>query len=195
MNIIQIGANSGNDHVYEYIKTHQHSIQKAILVEPMPLVVDDLKKQYEGFTNVIIEQVAITIKQVKSVVLYYDKQSPNFQVSTLNRKHLVDHGCPEDWITSTKVKALTFDQLMAKHNMMHLEYLFIDAEGMDIPIINNIDLTKYRINNIVFEAQHADGVNTRAENLSNLINRLNENNYTVGGTNDPLSMIATYKGH
>ena len=45
MNIIQIGANNGKDNVFDFIKENKDSLELAILIEPIPFIINELTSQ------------------------------------------------------------------------------------------------------------------------------------------------------
>lgn len=178
MNVIQIGANTGKDSVYDFLNDNKSDVELIILVEPIPFIIDELKSQYESFDNVIIENIAISDDEVTEFDIFYEDNS-NYEVSSFSKTHLLDHGCPEYKIKTIKVPSLTINQLLEKHKIYELDYLFLDAEGLDVHIISKIDFTKFKIKNLIFEVAHTDGVNTRGENYHIIMNWLESLGYTM----------------
>lgn len=189
MKLIQIGANSGKDDVFNFILNNKSCIDLVILVEPIPFIINNLKQNYESIDNIIIENIAISDEDVSEFVLYYEENS-NYEVSSFSKRHILNHGCPEHKIKSINVPCLTINQLLEKHNLVELDYLYIDTEGLDVHIIASIDYSKYKINNIIFETAHTDGVNTRGINYSEIMNYLNSLGYSLT-PQDNLNMKAS----
>jgi FkbM family methyltransferase len=179
MKIIQVGANSGNDEVYHFIKNHIHEIDIVILVEPMPYVLDKLKLNYQLFKNIHIEPVAIVPSDQNKLVLYYEKNSINYEVCSFSKQHLLDHGCPEYKIEKIEVAATSINNLMKKYNLDQIDYLFIDTEGLDISIIKDLDFNLYTFNNIIFESAHTDGVFQKGQNYNNIVDYLHNLGYNI----------------
>jgi FkbM family methyltransferase len=50
----------------------------------------------------------------------------------------------ETFITALEPTCLTFDQLMAKHEVEHVDFVNIDVEGLDHEVLLSIDLERYR---------------------------------------------------
>jgi FkbM family methyltransferase len=197
MNVVQIGANDGQDHIYEYVEKHVNKINKLILVEPLPQLLPILKDRYSKLQiNVEYENVAITDKESeKPLEFYFDIDGGNgtstYETSTLYRSHLVNLGCPDKKIGVITVPTITFDQLMAKYGLTELHALYIDAEGHDYYIIKSIDFKKYKIHTIHFELDHMDGTGQVGKNADDVKKYLEENNYNVA-SNRPNS-TATLK--
>lgn len=181
MNIIQIGANSGNDHVFNFVSQNKDSINKLILVEPMSVLENSLKECYKDFPQTIIENVAIVPNKTTEKMVFYHANSGNYEVSTFNPTHLLGHGLPEKDLTSSLVSVMTFSELMEKHNLTELDNLFIDTEGMDCNIIRSIDLKRFKIKKIQFESAHSDGINLRGSNFESAVEYLQNHNYEISG--------------
>lgn len=193
MNIIQIGANNGKDHVFDFVTKNVDSLKKIILIEPVPFIIDDLKNQYEPFKDKVhIENIAIYHNEdEKYLTLYYLKNS-NYEVTSFSREHVVIHNpspitYPMDEI---KVPCLTINQVIEKYDVFDLDYLYIDTEGLDVYIISSIDFEKCNIKNIIFEMTHSDGAFQTGENLNQTVNYLQQLGYNVSQL-DSLNLIAT----
>jgi FkbM family methyltransferase len=189
MKIIQIGANSGNDNVQQFITDHKEDIDLAILVEPIPFVLDKLKENYKDFPNVIIENLAISDKETEKLTLYYEKDS-NYELSSFRKQHLIDCRCDLNKIESLDINCLTINQLFDKYELTEIDYLYIDTEGLDVYIVNSIDFNKFKIKNIIFEAIHADGTQQIGTNYKQTIEHLKKLGYDLSPM-DVLNIKAT----
>jgi FkbM family methyltransferase len=178
LKIIQIGANSGNDHVFDFISKNHNEIDLAILVEPIPFIISELKDQYKTYNNIIIENIAISDENITDFTLYYVENS-NYELSSFSKQHILDHGCPEPKIKSVIVPSLTINQLLDKYNIIELDYLYIDTEGLDVHILGSIDYFKYKINNIIFEIAHTDGAKRQGSNFLEITNYLKNLGYSL----------------
>lgn len=192
MNILQIGANSGNDYVAQFINSNVDDIGLAILVEPIPFVLKLLKSRYKHIQAVKIEPIAISTDEKETTLTLYYEDNSNYEVSSSSKKHLIDHGCSESKIKSIDVDALTVNKLMEKYNLTELDHLFIDAEGLDVHIIASLNFKKYKFKNITFEIAHTDGVRKQSDNYREIIDYLTKLGYLVEYP-DGLNAIATLK--
>lgn len=193
MKIIQIGANLGNDSVAEFINNNINDIKLAILVEPIPFVLDLLKSRYCQFKTVKIEPIAISTDESETMLtLYYEDNSINYEVCSFSKNHLIDHGCPEFKIKSIDVVAITVNQLMEKYQISELDHLFIDTEGLDVHIIASLDFKKYKFKKITFEIAHTDGVRRQGNNYKEIVEYLNNLGYIIENI-DGLNAVATLK--
>ncbi len=57
MNIVQIGANEGRDHVFELASTNKEKLNKLILVEPVVFLETKLRECYSDFPQAVFEMV------------------------------------------------------------------------------------------------------------------------------------------
>jgi len=179
MKIIQIGANNGKDHVFDLIKENKDSLELAILIEPIPFIIDELKSQYKDINNAVVENIAITDDEnIKTMTLYYLGDS-NYEVSSFSKNHVMIHKPPGSSysLESLEVPCFTINNLIDKYNLTDIDYLFIDTEGLDVYIIGSIDFTKCNIKNIIFEVMHTDGVFSRGENFDKISNYLTQLGY------------------
>jgi FkbM family methyltransferase len=192
MKIIQIGANNGKDEVFDLISQNRFNIELAVLIEPIPFIIDDLKNQYKDLDNVSIESIAINDDpNSKHLTLYYIENS-NYEVSSFNKEHVIEHK-PEDEtneIKSLDIPCMTFNNIMEKYTLTDLDYLFIDTEGLDTYIINSIDFNKYNIQNIIFETIHADGPFTTGKNAEKTLNYLINMGYMLKYSEDGWDTMA-----
>lgn len=165
MNIIQIGTCKSNDDFLDFIRK-QKIITNLILVEPMNIHNQDIINSFDGFPYTI-ENSAIVDDDSKEISFYYHKDDgPRFEVASVLRSHILKHGYPDNEdLIELKVNCLTVNELFDKYNLTEIDYLFIDAEGLDEKIIKSIDFSKYKIKNIYFEIIHMD-LNSTLEFLS-----------------------------
>jgi len=193
MKIIQIGANNGKDEVFDFISQNRFNIELAILVEPIPFIIDDLKDQYKELDNISIENIAINDdSNLKYLTLYYIENS-NYEVSSFNKEHVIKHKPKNDTneIKFLDIPCMTFNNIMEKYNLTDLDYLFIDTEGLDIHIIASIDFQKYNIKNIIFEQMHADGPFNIGKNAKQTLNYLEKLEYKIQYTPNGWDVLAT----
>jgi FkbM family methyltransferase len=193
MKIIQIGANNGKDEVFDFINQNRFNVELAILIEPIPFIIDDLKDQYKELDNISIENIAINDDpNSKHLTLYYIENS-NYEVSSFNKEHVIVHK-PKDEINEIKfldIPCMTFNNIMEKYNLIDLDYLFIDTEGLDVHIITSIDFQKYNIKNIIFEQIHADGPFNIGENAKQTLNYLEKLEYKFQYNPNGWDILAT----
>lgn len=176
---INIGANDGveNDPIYPFLKKYG---ARGIQVEPIPYNATKLERNFRDCPGIIIENIAISpISQSPPQTIYH---FPDFlieesyifsQISSLSRQHIqlsidVIKNLPEisailrrlpkahweDYIEASEIPCLSFDELIQKHRVQHIDFLNLDVEGLDFQIISSIDLAKYAPTVLCIETYH-----------------------------------------
>jgi FkbM family methyltransferase len=155
MNIIQIGANKGNDDLTQIIGNNQPNI--LVLVEPMKLHNQDLLNNYSWVINLHIENIVIETETGKEVDFFYHvNDGPKYEVASLIREHIFPRhpNLDNQGITSFKITTMNINDLFQKYGLKIIDVLFIDAEGFDDTIIFSIDFERYDIKKLYFENLH-----------------------------------------
>jgi len=156
MNIVQIGANRGDDDLSLLIKLIP--ITKLILVEPMKLHNDALISYYNWVENKFIENVVIDVNSNEDVEFFYhENDGPYYELSSLDKNHFYprhEHVKSNDGIKSFFIKSMNINDLFIKHDLSVIHKLFIDAEGHDENIIKSIDFNRFKIHQLFFENLH-----------------------------------------
>lgn len=164
MKIIQIGANRGNDHVTKLVKSFDvNDIELLLLVEPISMVIPQLKECYAFLGDkAVVEQIAIvennnqdTVEIFYTPIMEPADAVPTYELSSIKREHVLTPGVTESDIYSYSIPCMTISSLFDKYNIIDLDYLFVDAEGIDGEIIKSIDLEKYNIKNVQVEYIHS----------------------------------------
>jgi len=153
MNIVQIGANRGNDDLTNLIGNKQPD--KFIIIEPMKVHNDYINNCYNWIENKILENIAIVVDCVNTIDFYYHiNDGPGYEVASIDETHILKHGYDKNGIVKIAVPCCNINELFKKYNINNLDILFIDAEGLDDKIIKSIDFDNCKINKIYFENLH-----------------------------------------
>lgn len=158
MNIVQVGCNDCNDHVYKYVKNNSSKIELLLLVDANQ---DKIKKCHDKYGPLNIDYVlipkAITAGHDKELTLYFNRKELNGHHTSINKDHLLRHSHKESMIESGNFPAININKLFDEYNLKDIDKLYVDAEGYDIEILRSIDYSKYNIERIQFEYIHCDG--------------------------------------
>jgi FkbM family methyltransferase len=166
MNVVQIGTCKANDDLPQYVKSNP--VEEIILVEPMSVHYEDIHQAYKG-TPYKIEPCAIVSEDSNSEMsfFYHKNDGPKYEVSSTSKEHILKHGYADDEnLIQIQVKCMSINQLFEKYKLKKIDYLFIDAEGLDEQIIKSIDFERYEITQIYFEGLHMN-VHSTVEFLHN----------------------------
>lgn len=163
MKIVQIGTNKSFDDLSNYLINNYESIEFGLFVEPNSLHIDSIKKCYEKYNNINIENIAIKTPSQKenNIIIYYHTEDiPNYEISSCNIDHIIAH---INWpgssliggeIKSFTVPCMTIDDLFCKYQIEELDWLCLDVEGLDAEILLTTDWKKYKIKKFEFEHLH-----------------------------------------
>lgn len=161
MNLIQLGANVGNDHVQKFIENFNDYLANIILVEPVAKCHPVLAKNYSHIQNVYIESSVIIsdINALPGEVDFYIIDYPeykfvneNYEVSSLYEGITSSRGA--NWQNlgkKVKLKSLNFESLVSNYSLQTVDFLFCDIEGEDEKVLNNLDLSKYDFKLVMWE--------------------------------------------
>ena len=162
INLVQLGANAGDDHVSDFIQHYTDIIDYSLLVEPIASVADKCRNFYKGWPNNIAVHACAVAKENGEAELTY-VEGTNLRLSSLVP------GLHSDFMnTATKtmmVPTLTFDSLFAKHGLNKVDVLFVDCEGIDEDLLIDYDFNKYQTNYICWEWNHNARRNPNQHNL------------------------------
>lgn len=149
--LLDIGANDGKtlSNTYGFIEQGW----KADLVEPSPRAFAALWMRYKDNPNVQLHQCAIG--EDKVVTLY--ESSSLFTdddvalVSTVKPEEMERFKPYNIKFTPRRVRSITFDYLRKLCNNKTWDYISIDAEGMDLEILKQINLTEVGCKALIIE--------------------------------------------
>jgi FkbM family methyltransferase len=159
MLVVQIGASDGKfdyhrgiDEVYELITRHNWN---GILLEPNPRHFKELLETYKNYKDrVSLLEYAIAENTGKIQFFDCELDGASTLIESVLSKDNYHRGKSKNY-KIIAVNALDINTLLAQHtNNIMLDYLVIDAEGMDGTIIEMLDFEKYPIPKIRFEFSH-----------------------------------------
>ncbi len=188
MNLLQIGCNEGNDKLSDFLKFYKKESPKTLLVDASSSALDLAREFYKDFDNIEFQHIAIVDTDEKEVDLFYPANSPNSVHCSLSEGHVKTHkkiegqlaDKPPVEVKKEKVPATRIGPLLDYFNGEFIDRLYIDVEGLDCQIIDDIDLDKYKVGYIRFEHTHSEGIfATNGPTLKKTTQRLLEFNYTT----------------
>ena len=186
--LVVIGAHIGV-HILKDI--NEYKDQNILLIEPVPHNLRLLKKNIEKYKSINIEEVTIGgKKEIKK--FYFVKESSVSKLGkhwasglgSFDKQHIINHktkrfNVTEQDIQSVDIQCLTFNQLVEKYSITHIDKLQIDVEGAEYEILDSIDYKKIIIKKILFESKHFDGTFTEGKKLDLIKQKLTMNNYDL----------------
>lgn len=158
---IQIGAYDGvtGDPIFKLSTKFKW---KGILVEPQKDAFELLLNNYSGSNNLTFVNAAISntngpqkfygVKPIGSDDFNHG-QLHSFRMDViLKHTHMVEQLANR--VVEYEVEGITFDTLLKKYNVNHLDLLQIDTEGFDYEVIKQIKFHKLKPKMINFEHKH-----------------------------------------
>jgi FkbM family methyltransferase len=188
MNIVQIGCNDCNDHVYNFIKNNENEVTKFVVVDALPKCVKLAEIKY-GFLKdkVIPLNCAVGIKN--EVVKFYHPKNDDCSIfSSIDPKQPISHQVLD--VHSFHIPCLAINDFLASFNFDVIDRFYIDVEGFDVPILLELDFDRFKIAYIEFEFIHSDGTWNRGQNFIKLFERLINLGYSLSKQNE-YNIVAT----
>ena len=178
MNIVQIGCYKGQDHVQAFITEHYSVIQKAILIDGNKNYVELCREAYNDLPKVKVLHYAIVTDDRTTVTFYVSETTPEECTTSID---FINSSCFKDTYTAIETPAINLTTLFKQHELTHIDRLYIDAEGMDVDIVNSIDFNKVQIQYLYFEHLHAEGTRLTGNGVKfqNCINKLTDQGYQI----------------
>jgi FkbM family methyltransferase len=144
--VLQIGACDGlmDDPIHNWIKKYEW---RGILVEPQKNEFERLKINYGDSKNLKFENVAIAER---------DGARPLYKVKDNNVEFEWQRGIasffPKQGLEQTEiVQCVTFDTLLNRNKVTHVDFLQIDVEGYDYELLKLFNLAKMKPGLIRYE--------------------------------------------
>jgi FkbM family methyltransferase len=160
---VEIGANDGHafDQIRPLLADHDW---RGIMVEPVPHVFAQLEQTYADHPNVLCENAAIADRDGRMPFFHFAEAMPEERAAlpefydalgSFSRDTVLSHAPEfEDRLVETTVPTLTFDTLLAKHDVDRVDLLVIDTEGYDWEILRRIDFSHWRPRLVLYEHYH-----------------------------------------
>lgn len=196
--IVVIGANDGLDPLFAWLQIFRAD---AIFVEPLPDIFNRLKHNYADLCNAKFENACVYIN---SGIIDFYRLKPNYaslakghlkkkdfndRISSLTVEHILNHvgytGNWQDIIHKVPVDAISFDDLLKKYNIRHIDLLQIDAEGYDFEILKMINFGHIKPKILCFEY-----INLSGESYSKALSLITKFGYKW--THDKYNIIAQH---
>jgi FkbM family methyltransferase len=167
---VEIGSNDGeqHDHLRPFILSRPW---RGVMVEPVPYVFDRLRRNYEAYGRIALENVAVGDEDGRLPFYHLVKPAPHELeslpdwydgVGSFSREAVAGHVTHipdiEERIVRREVQVVTFDSLCRRNHASHVDLLLIDTEGHDWEILRSIDFARWRPRLVIYEHYHLSPV-------------------------------------
>jgi len=161
----------------------------ALLVEPIPSIMEELKKNFSYVDNYKYEQSAISDFDGETVMLtipsdVIERENLHTGYKGMSALYPLRNGFGSDYQRDVDVKSkfgvdikvntLTLKSLIDKHNISKIDVLICDAEGYDWKIFQQLDFSKIRPKFIRLEY-----INLSEEEKKLTIEKFEKNGYVI----------------
>lgn len=186
--VVQIGAMDGInfDDTRGFLNMYKWD---ALLVEPIPSIMEELRKNFASITNYKYEQSAITdtdgeslMLSVPNEVIVRENLHPGYK--GMSALYPLKNGFGSDYQrdidvkskfgVDIKVNTLTLKSLCKKHQVTKIDVIICDAEGYDYKIFNQLDFDVFRPKLIRLEY-----INLTDDEKKLVIHKFEQNDYLV----------------
>ena len=130
-----VGAGSGN--YGEWIDAVKNNLTSAVLIEPDVVSFNQLYKNHSTYKNLTFLNIGADIRNGMSTFWI----SPDVSLSSIIKQNSLKYGFNEDELIETKIETRTIDSLINEYN---IDWLRLDAEGMDYNLINSISINNLK---------------------------------------------------
>ena len=166
--LVDIGAADGVTHSNSKWLIDQG--WSALLVEPNEYNFNKLVNLHKDNHKVIIEHCGCSDKTLKDVKFFINKNDDMEQCATFSEEFSINvknyYGCKYVETTSNLIKT---SDLLKKHNVTHIDFISIDAEGYDSLIIDAINFNEVSIDLFCVENINDDCIDNLVKLGYNLI--------------------------
>ncbi len=149
MNILQIGCNDCNDHVFDFIKENQESINELIIVDALPKCAETASEKYSFIKNLKVFNKAIGTEN-KQCKFYFPEDDEKSAHASLKQDHVLNHR--HDKINYIEIECIDINEFLAK--LPPIDRLYIDIEGLDVETLLHLNFSDFSIPYIEYEFYH-----------------------------------------
>ena len=140
--IVEVGAYTGGDTVEMAIMWPKG---KIYAFEPVPQLFDELRMKTRFFNNIKVYNYAVSNKESSSVDMFVSSNGCSSSLLEPSN-HLIIH--PDiNFENKVKVEAIVLSNWMRSVNIDSIDLLWIDAQGMELNILNSMggDIEKVKL--------------------------------------------------
>jgi FkbM family methyltransferase len=139
----------------------------------------------------LVEEIAISDKD--EVVPFYHVKQESIKklnkhwatgIGSFDKNHILSHKAKRFDVSDAdieiiKVRCLSFNSFVKKHNITSIDKLMMDVEGAEYKILKSINYKEILIKHIVFEKKHFDGPFKEGKKLNEIKDLLTNNKYDL----------------
>ena len=175
MNIIQIGCNDCEDHVFDFISKHRDEVNSFMVVDALHGCVETAKRKY-SFLGPRLIPVNCAVGPLVGLTEFYFPLGEDMSAhASMSADHLRNHQHPT--LQSIVVPCLSLNVLVAAFSRP-VDRLYIDLEGADVDVLLGFDLGQFQPKFLEYEYLHADGTFQQGDKQQQLMKLLQTHQYS-----------------
>lgn len=176
MNIIQIGCNNCEDHVFDFVSTNRDSISNFLVIDALPKCVEIASQKYNFLGDRLIAVQCAVAPENGILKFFYPTTDDCSAHSSLLKNHVNNHHHKD--LNYFFIPTLDINTIF-NFFFNNVERLYVDIEGLDVVTILNLDFEKNKPKYIEYEFYHADGTFSYNKNSDKLLSLLQSHNYSL----------------
>ena len=149
MNILQIGCNNCDDHVFDFVKDNQNIIGNFFVVDALPKCCEKAQKVYSFINNLKVFNKAIGLENT-TCRFYFPEGDEESAHASLNKDHVLKHHHPN--VNFIDAECIDINDFLK--NLPPLDRLYIDIEGLDVKTLMHMKDEYFTIPYIEYEFYH-----------------------------------------
>jgi hypothetical protein len=200
MDIVYIGCGNRNLLINEsvtddkYFKLIEENKEAYVtLIDANPFVVKILKdkcKNLPYYNRLKFLNLAILPIDTYFPVKFFIPTDEKFSdFGSVNPVHVVAH-THNNQLDIVNTESISLNRLLKDFTSRDIKYLILDLEGLDVITLFSLDFNQIKIDNIIFEYIHSDGIAQNGIKLQALLNILKVYGYSIDKYDD-YNLIAT----
>ncbi len=194
--LVMVGAHDGSK-TEQFVRAAAGA-GEVLLIEPVPFLFKRLAVRYSALPNVRLRNFAISTED-REIDFTAPKETANLvtpygdQLGSLNPDHATAHHPNfSHYVETIRIRALTFETLIASENISTIDVLFTDTEGMDAELLQTFPFSEVMPKRMQFEFKHSDGYMRVGPKLAKLLISLDGHGYRISPA-DGENMIAIHR--
>jgi FkbM family methyltransferase len=167
--VLQVGANDGKRH--DSLSPFMHKYAwRGVLLEPLPDVFADLRRNYAKHGNVSLLKAALADRDGE-MTFYRVRPDPEIpdncqELGSFYREVVEKHAAifpqMKDRVVTEQIQAISFGTLVSQFEIEKIDAVIIDTEGYDFEILKMIDFQRFRPKLVIYEHLHLNKEDMRA---------------------------------
>jgi FkbM family methyltransferase len=179
MNILQIGCNNCDDHVFDFVTENKKNINNFFIVDALPKCCEKAKEVYGFIESKKIFNKAIGLEDT-TCRFYFPEGEEQSEHASLNKEHVLKHHHPD--INFIDVECIDINNFLK--DLPPIDRLYIDIEGLDVKTLLHMNDEYFNIPYIEYEFYHGQDTFNPGIMHHFLLQKFAHHGYSVNQTSE-----------